>query len=426
MPIASQTTSSSIPTGKPKSRVRRLGRLTGLAITTLAILAIDGSPDETVRKAPVAQDATQAKALFDRLQAAADTGKRQTVAASWPELASLSLLAGRMTGVQGLRIERGNASAMIKGSIALPLGLWINGMADLSVDPDTKTPVLRGRLGDLPLPAFVMHLLYGVARAGLSVTGREVPSLDEVAQNVSISDLGISAEMNLKEHVHLVRSLGSLGSALPAGNDVATHYCRLAKAQAATPVGSLSETLGRAFSEGQSEADAPAILMAVAMITVSSDVGNLSGVREQDIADCRISRPRLALHGRTDLAKHWALSAALSATLGETMSESLGAWKEIADSREGGSGFSYVDLAADRSGMMAGTAIAAADRAGATMARLASATDDQLLPVSQLALAEGMSEADYLARYKSIDSREHQAIVSRIDAALAKAGLFGS
>lgn len=56
------------------------------------------------------------------------------------------------------------------------------------------------------------------------------------------------------------------------------------------------------------------------------------------------------MHGRHDLAQHFAVSAALTALLGEKAAESIGLQKELMDAR-GGSGFSFVDLAADLAGI---------------------------------------------------------------------------
>jgi hypothetical protein len=55
-------------------------------------------------------------------------------------------------------------------------------------------------------------------------------------------------------------------------------------------------------------------------------------------------------HGREDLLMHFAVSAALAATLNPQLSESAGVLKELNDS-QGGSGFSFVDLSADLAGI---------------------------------------------------------------------------
>jgi hypothetical protein len=58
-----------------------------------------------------------------------------------------------------------------------------------------------------------------------------------------------------------------------------------------------------------------------------------------------------AVHGRHDLAQHFAVSAALTALLGAKAAEAAGLLKELLDAEPGGSGFSFCDLAADLSGV---------------------------------------------------------------------------
>ena len=58
---------------------------------------------------------------------------------------------------------------------------------------------------------------------------------------------------------------------------------------------------------------------------------------------------RVTLASRGDTAQHFTISAALAATAGSPLSDAVGLYKELEDSR-GGSGFSFNDLAADRAG----------------------------------------------------------------------------
>lgn len=56
------------------------------------------------------------------------------------------------------------------------------------------------------------------------------------------------------------------------------------------------------------------------------------------------------VHGRRDLAKHFAVSIALTVPLGPQTAETLGILKEVRDA-QGGTGFSFVDLQADLAGV---------------------------------------------------------------------------
>lgn len=62
-------------------------------------------------------------------------------------------------------------------------------------------------------------------------------------------------------------------------------------------------------------------------------------------------RRRITLRGRNDLARHFWVSAALTVISNEANATSVGLAKEIMDSGPGGSGFSFVDLAADFAGV---------------------------------------------------------------------------
>ena len=63
-------------------------------------------------------------------------------------------------------------------------------------------------------------------------------------------------------------------------------------------------------------------------------------------------RNRITLVGRNDLARHFWVSAALAILSDEKRSMTVGIAKEMMDATEGGSGFSFDDLAADRAGTL--------------------------------------------------------------------------
>ncbi|MCO8124392.1 hypothetical protein NHH03_21815 [Stieleria sp. TO1_6] len=82
--------------------------------------------------------------------------------------------------------------------------------------------------------------------------------------------------------------------------------------------------------------------------------------------DFKAFRNRITLHDRNDLARHFWVSAALATLADQRRSFSVGIGKELMDATPGGSGFSFVDLTADR----AGTLFAELATGSATSARL--------------------------------------------------------
>lgn len=62
-------------------------------------------------------------------------------------------------------------------------------------------------------------------------------------------------------------------------------------------------------------------------------------------------RQRITIHGRNDLPKHFAVSAALTVLSDEQRALAVGIAKELSDSQGSGSGFSFVDMVANKSGI---------------------------------------------------------------------------
>ena len=120
------------------------------------------------------------------------------------------------------------------------------------------------------------------------------------------------------------------------------------------------------------------------------------------------------MRGRRDLAKHFAVSGALTALIGPQAAEATGIAKEIADAR-GSSGFSFVDVAAD----LAGTTFASHVRDGKIPleALVVSFAVGNFLPELH-GLQEGISWDDFLRQYQSTQGdgfrRQQTAIRQRI------------
>ncbi|MEP0562143.1 MAG: hypothetical protein ABJC54_11580, partial [Qipengyuania citrea] len=129
--------------------------------------------------------------------------------------------------------------------------------------------------------------------------------------------------------------------------------------------------------------------------------------------------------------KHWALSAALETTTGSSISAAIGEWKELADSLESDpllapkdpSGFSFVDLASDRSGIKIARRLTDPERMADTRAALLGAQDEDLLPAAALALSDGLTDAEFAARYGATDDPRYERKVASIDAMLRRGGI---
>jgi hypothetical protein len=130
---------------------------------------------------------------------------------------------------------------------------------------------------------------------------------------------------------------------------------------------------------------------------------------------CAFPERPLTLQGRADLAKHWALSAALASVLGEQAANNVGEWKELRDSLPDGTGFSFVDLAADRAGVQTALQAIVHRTARRTGKELSQATDEYMLPAAVLAAPEGLAEDTFLKGFGSLDQEGYSRAVAEID-----------
>ena len=124
------------------------------------------------------------------------------------------------------------------------------------------------------------------------------------------------------------------------------------------------EILRRAFKFAQHNTeDANAIeqnkaaILALGVILGEEHIASVAGRKIDSSRHKEITKldQRISIRGRTDLARHFWLSAALTVLADQSRSMDVGITKELMDATAGGSGFSFVDLTADHSGTLFST-----------------------------------------------------------------------
>jgi len=141
-------------------------------------------------------------------------------------------------------------------------------------------------------------------------------------------------------------------------------------------------------------------------------IGKLSKPQRKNRRDYYL--PRLAK--RHDLTQHFIYSAAIELLSSKDTSEFVGELKELLDSNKSGSGFSFIDLMADRAGVkFAQNATQDETSArGLQQVMLAQFDDHDLLPQSTK-LPEHLSKAQFEQAYQHIKAPAYQALISDID-----------
>ena len=119
------------------------------------------------------------------------------------------------------------------------------------------------------------------------------------------------------------------------------------------------------------------------------------------------------LGGRDDLKRHFAVSAGLYAASTAQATIGVGELKELIDSGDGGSGFSFDDLAADLAGARFAAVLLATPATGWPELRARLTAESDILPEVR-DLPSGLSAAEFAARFGDVDSPEYRAIVDEI------------
>jgi hypothetical protein len=201
----------------------------------------------------------------------------------------------------------------------------------------------------------------------------------------------------------------------------------LAKLEQFTPVNnSLSHFVNQAMHlaminsiDGDPIEENTAAIWALAIKFGSKRFASLAGV------ETNVSGRNMTLRGRQDLALHFLYSAILQQLGRENIGLKIGEFKEILDSRKGGSGFSFADLAGDKAGL-AFAEFLTRDNESALLAQeiLVGRYDESTFFPFIHDLPEGMREGDFSRVVGGIDSKNYNELEVTIDQKIAKLTLY--
>lgn len=391
-----------------------------------AVIFLDRQP--IVPADPVATEAEQAwvrQWLATNRPRARQTGKRITLTLSEREanLILNELLDQFGQGQAVVHLEAGRARLRV--SLAMPwnqLGGFVN--LELVLVEDGSLPqVEAARLAGLPLPGALVQTL-----ADRALTAADRTQLFESVE--------LKPDQARITYIWRPDLLERLGSGFVAGTDLPhlLHYQeRLAEKVASVPRGQplgLAELLAFLLNEARSQpASADPITENRAVILVLAAYVNGRAIRDPADSATTVTPPRqhpVRLRGRRDLAQHFMTSAALAIQGNDALSTVLGWYKEMSDSN-GGSGFSFADMAANRAGIRFATLATASNVSARRVQEFAAPgwSEDDFMPAID-GLPEGMDQREFVAAFGNPQSPEYQRMVDDIDRRIDARRLFRS
>ncbi len=147
-------------------------------------------------------------------------------------------------------------------------------------------------------------------------------------------------------------------------------------------------------------------------------VGEFEPLTKEDERQRTYLQANTTLQGRVDLQKHFIYSIALQLFSTGYASDAIGEFKEFLDANQGGSGFSFADLQADRAGTRLAIILTQSkDIAMKAIALLKDIEDNTLLP-SINGLEEGITAQHFTNEYKTVNSLAYKSMLEEIDTRL--------
>ncbi len=416
-----------------------------------AFLAVQNEPLVVETSVPTVESAQRARKLAaDVLHTLNSQGESASVAASEDDLNALMTLVHRgaptISGRVTVRPWLLSAGMSVRLP-ANPLGKYLNVQGELL--PDQRglniDSMKIGRV-DLPRP-LARVLLRGILNLGLG--SGEGTALLRSVQSVSFQGKTVTVQLQsvaqLKNRLQRLQAFLSRLRDIARGGDVPwtdsqvnAYYARLLETDRnrRTPLPpSLTAYLGPLFrlARERSAAADPvrensAALLALAIYLGDPRFEKLAGInldpRLQNSAP--LSRQTVLLGGRHDLNLHFVISAGLKLLTDQGVSAAIGEFKELLDAGQGGSGFSFVDLAADRAGIRFAEISTGTDGGARRLQELLSGNpaEPQFFPVVA-DLPENLIRGQFEQRYKGIDSKLYDEMVKEIDRRIDSCPAYG-
>ena len=314
----------------------------------------------------------------------------------------------------------------LSGTAQLP---WVPGRSYLNValrmEDSGNTPHIAAlRIGSVPIPSTLASRLLEYLAERLSGT-EEYALASAVIQNFEARN-GV-LKLSYRWQPEALRALGTR----LAGSDtelLATYHERLLSLQKqgiavqGSAIGVLQAMFR--FAQQRSVHSDPVVENRAALLILGAWASE-RGTRT--IVPQAKAEPRgfaLSLQQRRDFAQHFLVSAGIAASGGTGLSDAIGVFKEVSDSR-GGSGFSFTDIAADRAGTRFGQLATASPTDALRVQRFMQdhASESDIMPAAR-DLPEGLAEAEFRRRYTAVGSAEYAQVLEQIEHRLAACRLY--
>ena len=409
----------------------------GAGAAGLGFLAID---DEALSFQPPKVTSAEKRRLVDVLQSSHPAGNGfQRLCLSEDDINLLLAMAVPQALPEGkarITLDKGEVS----GDLSMKMANSSASPRYVNVHATCRTEVTGGRLGirfekcrigRVTVPRFLLR----AASPLLTSAILDDPDLRQIVaaiDSVRVEPDGVetdfrSSELRAKVVASLLARLGQKPDVLTRTK---IHYRHLVRTAGELPADDrFAAFLQAAFQLAQkrSKAEDPvlenrAAILSLAILLGHWRVDTLVG----SVTDAELRRAarrhvgRVTLRGRRDWRRHFFVSAALALLSNESLSDEAGLFKEELDAGEGGSGFSFSDLLADRAGTLFALAATRDEQSARRMqARLAAGFEIGEIFPPAADLPEGIPDPQLQAEYGGVGGEKYKEVIREIERRLA-------
>jgi hypothetical protein len=404
-----------------------------LTLLVLIALTIETKPLVPPSQDPAHESLTRARQLLSTTVQfpQADSPERLIVltGSDLTSAANFAFLQKKLEGYANCTIQkkRLKLAATVRLPVnSIPLFLNLRIIAD---DSEPQAVIKQLKLGKLAMPRVVVKWLL---RSFLSFTPlfRYSQIGDQLIKKIRIVDGQLQVAINwnrdaLSQAKGLITDLTDKEKLL-IYNDKLAEIINQSQLKRFIRLGPLIQHLF-ALAKSRSENNGDPIAENRALILVLSSYVNGKNIEQWLPLNRQPAIPprrEVLLNRRADTAQHFMASAALAMSGHSTLAKMIGLAKEMNDTHSG-SGFSFIDLAADHAGTLFGkTAVHSEDKARKVQNLLSQSADESLYMPNITDLPENLSPVDFARRFKDIQSLEFNALKQKIEERILACTLY--
>lgn len=402
------------------------------------VYAIDREPIVNQHNKAVLDNAESVRDLIHQLKASLRSRySQQHIIVTHEQLNSLVGLLQRAVPQFAGQVDVTEQASTLNASLTLPenpIGNFVN--LKVVVEPGDKLNLERVSVGGVTLPGSLALFLFKTI--GNMVTESEVAS-ELVAHVEGVEMFPSSVMITVQPLDSLLKKLNTFKNGISVNKNeqlrlrTAYYLKHLTKIPVArnNPRLSLVNYMAPLFDEanrqsviGEPADENAAAILALAVYTGHHRLANFIGDIQPSEKRAALPRFRPMLAGRRDLTQHFVLSAAIKILSDQGISAAIGEFKELMDRGRGGSGYSFIDLAADMAGVRFAELATDPDNATAFQKLISQNGSESLFFPSLDGLPEDLDKQKFVQDYGHVDSPKYKHTVEDIESRLEQLQVY--